>query len=113
VLIKQISCGEEHSAFITADGLIYSIGNNADGRLGVGDRGVTYSTSPCLVEVDTRIPASMVSCGGGHTAVVFEDGSMYSWGLGEDGALGLGPTATQWSPVKVPLNPTTRANYIS
>jgi X-linked retinitis pigmentosa GTPase regulator len=63
VLIKQISCGDEHSAFITGDGLIYTIGNNADGRLGVGDRALKFSSSPCLVEVDTRIPASRISCG--------------------------------------------------
>jgi X-linked retinitis pigmentosa GTPase regulator len=58
VLIKQISCGEEHSGFITTEGIVYTIGNNADGRLGVGDKTIKYSSSPCLVEVSTRIPAA-------------------------------------------------------
>lgn len=92
ILIQQISCGEEHTAFITTNGLIYAIGSNADGRLGIGDRHVKYISSPCLVEIPARTPAQSISCGYGHTAASLEDGSLYTWGLGEYGVLGTGDT---------------------
>jgi alpha-tubulin suppressor-like RCC1 family protein len=44
---------------------------------------------------------------------VYEDGSLYTWGLGDFGVLGHGTTGSEWSPVKVPLKPTTRANSVS
>lgn len=113
VIINQISCGEEHTGFLTNNGLIYTIGNNADGRLGVGDRSIKFSSSPCLVEVETKIPAANISCGWGHTAIAFEDGSVYTWGLGDFGVLGTGDTASQWTPVRVALSATTKANMVS
>ena len=50
ILIKEIACGEEHSAFISSSGHVYSMGSNSDGRLGLGDRSLRQSSSPCLVE---------------------------------------------------------------
>jgi alpha-tubulin suppressor-like RCC1 family protein len=71
-------------------GLVYTIGNNADGRLGVGDRSLGFSSSPCLVEFPGAEPAKSIACGWGHTVVAMEDGSMYAWGLGDYGVLGIG-----------------------
>jgi len=75
VIIHSISCGEEHSAFIASNGYIYTMGSNADGRLGISSRGVKYSSSPCLVEVLSRYKAIKVSCGWGHTAAVVGNNS--------------------------------------
>ena len=113
VLIRQISCGDEHSGFITNNGLVYTIGNNADGRLGVGDRSIKFSASPCLVELPTAAQAVNISCGWGHSAVSFDDGSLYSWGLGDFGVLGTGEAETMWQPVKVPLGSTTKVASVS
>ena len=57
VLISSISCGEEHCGFITSTGLMYTIGSNADGRLGIGNKSLKHTSSPCLVELPTRTPA--------------------------------------------------------
>ena len=35
-LVKQISCGDEHSGFVTEDGCVYTLGSNRNGKLGVG-----------------------------------------------------------------------------
>jgi len=70
VIIHSISCGDEHSAFIASNGYIYTMGSNADGRLGISSRNVKFSSSPCLVEVLSRYKAVKVSCGWGHTAAV-------------------------------------------
>ena len=37
IMIRQVSCGEDHTAFIVEpSGQVYAMGNNQDGKLGVG-----------------------------------------------------------------------------
>lgn len=103
VLIKELSCGEEHTAFISNQGHIYTMGSNTEGRLGIDDASVTFSSSPCLVSNLTDKYPKKLACGWGHTAVITESGDLYTWGIGEFGALGLNSISTQWSPHKVPL----------
>lgn len=105
-LIKRVSCGEEHAAFIAADGYVYSMGSNAAGRLGIGDFDLTQSSSPCLVE--GLLGCVDISCGWGHTVAVTEDGKAFSWGVGDYGALGLGHTESQWVPTPVKMAKPTR-----
>lgn len=40
VTIKQVSCGEEHSAFITTTNYLYTMGSNRCGQLGIRDTSV-------------------------------------------------------------------------
>ena len=101
VLIIKISCGEEHSAFITSHGSVYTMGSNASGRLGIGDRSVKLSATPCLVEGLAQIKAIDLSCGWGHTAVISDVGSIFTWGVGEYGALGISQSITQYSPIQI------------
>jgi X-linked retinitis pigmentosa GTPase regulator len=103
ILIKDISCGEEHSGFISYSGHIYTMGSNADGRLGIGSRTIKQSPSPCLVEELGNYNCVKISCGWGHTAVITENGEVFSWGVGEYGALGTGHTDNKWVPTLVPL----------
>ena len=79
------------------------MGSNTEGRLGIDDQSVTFSSSPCLVSnLSDKSPVKL-ACGWGHTAVITESGDLFSWGVGEFGALGLGSISTQWSPQKVSL----------
>ncbi len=88
ILIRQVSCGEDHTAFIVEpSGQVYSMGNNSDGKLGVGQPHLKNSNVPCLVENLSGIVK--VACGGSHTLAVHENGQVYSWGQGYNGALGL------------------------
>lgn len=100
VVIKQLACGEQHTAFIADGGAVYVMGNNSDGRLGLGDYSIKFSASPCLVE---GIPAYAVevACGKAHTAVITEEGALYTFGFGQ--ALGVGSLQSQWSPRRVPF----------
>eukprot|EP01022_Parablepharisma_sp_SALTPOND_P021371 TRINITY_DN417_c0_g1_i1.p1 TRINITY_DN417_c0_g1~~TRINITY_DN417_c0_g1_i1.p1 ORF type:complete len:1167 (-),score=122.17 TRINITY_DN417_c0_g1_i1:1806-5306(-) len=101
VVIRRVACGEEHSAFITNNGSIYTMGSNADGRLGIGDRTVKLASTPCLVEGLSRLNAVEIACGWGHTAAVIDNGEVFTWGVGEYGALGIPDCETQWFPVQV------------
>ena len=42
-----------------------------------------------------------VSCGGGHSGLVYSDGSAYTFGQGEQGQLGHGVTLSEATPRKV------------
>ena len=51
ILITEVSCGEDHTVFIAeAAGHVYSMGSNAEGKLGVGENTLRHSNVPCLVE---------------------------------------------------------------
>jgi X-linked retinitis pigmentosa GTPase regulator len=63
--------------------------------------------------VPLREKGLAVSCGWEHTAVVVENGSLYTWGNGKFGCLGVGSTETQWAPVKVPTRSNSRVDSVS
>eukprot|EP01017_Pseudomicrothorax_dubius_P024431 TRINITY_DN2595_c0_g3_i3.p1 TRINITY_DN2595_c0_g3~~TRINITY_DN2595_c0_g3_i3.p1 ORF type:complete len:623 (-),score=139.19 TRINITY_DN2595_c0_g3_i3:74-1942(-) len=103
VVIKQVSCGEEHSTFVTDKGYVYSMGSNLEGRLGIGNRSLKAVNAPCLVEglLGKRVQA--LSCGWGHTAAITDDGQLFTWGYGGEGQLGLGGSESQYEPQRVQL----------
>ena len=79
--------------------MIYTIGSNAQGQLGIDNYNIGHSSAPCLVELRHNATASHISCGQAHTAVTFEDGALYTWGQGEFGALGTGDRLPAYRPV--------------
>lgn len=103
ILIKSVSCGDQHSGFISSEGHIYTMGSNLEGRLGIGDLNKKFSSSPCLVESLKTEECLQLSCGGGHSIAIMQGGNAYAWGQGDTGALGLGSLQNQWSPVSISL----------
>lgn len=94
IVIREVSCGNEHSAFITNDNYLYSIGSNQLGQLGIGDTKIQNKNSPVLVETfvnnQEAVGVISVSCGHNHTVVATLSGHVYAWGEGKYGALGIG-----------------------
>lgn len=101
IMIKDVACGEDHSGFISDSGHVYMMGSNSNGKLGIGDRTIPYSTSPYLVEALESVVTVKIACGAGHTAVLTVNNEMFTWGLGQFGALGTGNTDSSWSPIEV------------
>lgn len=93
IQIKEISCGDEHSAFITIENYLYCMGSNAYGQLGIGDPTVKFKNSPVLVDSflnNQMVPGILsVACGFSHTVACTTIGTVYTWGQGEFGALGV------------------------
>ena len=112
IVIKSVACGEEHSALITLIGQIFTIGSNNEGRLGLGNKSIIQSSTPSLVEALSNFNAVSISCGWGHTAAIMDNGDLYTWGVGEYGALGIIDTESQWFPVKV-VFPDTQVKALS
>jgi alpha-tubulin suppressor-like RCC1 family protein len=75
------------------------MGANNVGQLGIGEKGVKYKNTPTLVEHLAEYFVSQVSCGNEHTLALTENGQVYSWGYGKQGALGNGRSDSQYEPI--------------
>jgi len=98
--IKQVSCGAHHSAILTIDGSVYTMGSNIHGALGSSNSSLNYAFSPTLV--DSLKDVSKIDCGPFHMCAI-SDGALYSWGKGIDGQLGHGNTKNISKPMKIEL----------
>ncbi len=97
--------GYYHTLAIKSDGSLWAWGQGSNGRLGVDSELLSagYLAEPTQVGTDTDwINAA---AGSAHSLAVKSDGTLWAWGLGSNGQLGLGSTmtATQTVPVQVGL----------
>ena len=98
--IEYLASGFRHTLVATADGSVYAFGFSRHGRLGcVQNQSMTKIVTPQKVPFPVAI--TRVACGFGHSAAVAVDGSLFTWGYGGDGALGLGQTDDVWIPTRV------------
>ena len=81
--IRQVSCGNYHTAFIDHEGSVWTFGYNASGQLGLGEGYRDYVEFPTKIVGD--IKAKQVSCGRGHTAVLDINGYIWMFGGGNFG----------------------------
>jgi hypothetical protein len=99
--VISISAHDSHLACVTGDGYLYTWGEGKRGKLGHNND--SSSRTPTRVEflVGIGINAQNVACGKDHTVVCTEDGSVYTFGSGEDGQLGHGDTVNKLEPTLV------------
>jgi hypothetical protein len=82
-----LSCGFEHCALVTHNGLVLTWGYGASGCLGHGDR--LSCGFPKVVQAIRPENARYVECGGYHTFVVTENNAAFVWGRADVNQLGL------------------------
>ena len=96
--IIQISAGTVHNLALTIDGKIFSWGSSQGGQLGLSEEFLLrlpgFKESYNIYE-PIQIPCFNeqiigISCGEAHSIAVDKNGSIYSWGYGSSGQLGLG-----------------------
>jgi len=93
-----VSAGAQHVMAVKADGSLWGWGENSDGQLGDGTSVMgKVVTSP--KKIMTNVKA--VSAGGGVSAIIKTDNSLWMCGNGEYGAIGDGTTKVRATPVKV------------
>ncbi|MGL4982722.1 MAG: leucine-rich repeat protein [Treponemataceae bacterium] len=114
---KSLAAGEEHSLAVTEDGKLYSwgylIGDRISGQARNGIPGY-YIAVPTLVttfkhgEITKPAPRIVAVAGSEHNSLALsEDGTVYSFGLAQDGMLGNGDNS--YNTVSVP----TRIEYFA
>ena len=108
VKFNFICAGKEHSAGISADGQLYTWGENVDGRLGHKSGEVSYSgergrtlTEPSIVQALRDVSVRRVACGVRHMLCLTDVGRLFTCGAGSRGRLGLGHEEGRDSPVPV------------
>lgn len=77
---------------MTDQGLIYSMGSNSCGQLGIGDApsASAHKYSPILLESLIEIEPYQIECGFNHCLLLSRDGMVYAWGDNRHGQCGVG-----------------------
>ncbi|XP_043927776.1 X-linked retinitis pigmentosa GTPase regulator-like, partial [Protopterus annectens] len=68
--VQYVACGENHTALITDNGLLYTFGDGRHGKLGLGDENFTNQFKPTLCTQFLKFHVQSVACGGCHMLVL-------------------------------------------
>ncbi|OIV95703.1 hypothetical protein TanjilG_01497 [Lupinus angustifolius] len=91
----QVSCGRMLTVALTTMGKVFVMGSAKFGQLGNPHaRGKAVMVEGLLKKEFVKV----ISCGSYHVAVLTSAGSVYTWGKGENGQLGLGNTEDRYTP---------------
>ena len=116
IKIMQISCGFNFAMLLSTDGILFGLGNNKNGELGViyneqelknPSLKLNYFHSPIQNIILSDIykeKIMMVKCGFKHTIVLTSGRRIYAWGRNRNGQLGTGNLIDQILPVPISLN---------
>ena len=97
IKIKQISCGYNFCMLLSKNGILYSMGNNDKGELGLTDNKndiikYNYINKPVENLFFSNIYKEKVinvKCGFKHTICIISSGKIFGWGNNSFGQLGL------------------------
>ena len=104
--VALVAAGWEHSVAVTEEGDVFTWGYGGVGRLGHSDTSNRWLPTKVAAEhfgTHRHERIVMVAAGKAHTAAVGEGGSLFTWGCGIDGRLGLGDRSNRSAPSRVEL----------
>ena len=100
---SQISAGQYHTGGITTAGTLYMWGYNGIGQL--GNNSITNYSSPVAVSITIVGQSwSQVAAGDSHTVAIDNNGYIWSWGINNNGQLGVGDVVNRSAPMIVSGN---------
>jgi alpha-tubulin suppressor-like RCC1 family protein len=95
---SQVSAGDKFSAALTAEGRLFTWGDNTYGQLGNNSVGGIWTTPQ---SISPSVSWSQISCGAEHMSAIRADSKLYTWGRNTYGQLGDGTIIARSSPVLV------------
>lgn len=78
--ILKVSCGIEHSALVTDNGIVYTWGRNMDGQLGQPPSQKKAQTVPYPLPVEIAANIREIGCGEDYTVALDSTGKIWAWG---------------------------------
>ena len=99
--IKEIYCGMYHTLILKNDGTLWGCGDNEYGQLGLGDDNNRYTFTQVTTNAND---IKSVYCGGYHTIILKNDGTLWSTGYNGEGRLGLGDDNNRYTFTQVTTN---------
>ena len=111
VTATAISAGTYFSLALGSDGNVYAWGDGNLGALGYGS--MNEQKTPVKVSLPAGVTASAIAAGGSFGLAIGSNGTLYSWGDGNQGQLGNGTASHSTTPVVVELPAGVTASVIS
>ena len=99
--IVMVAAGGFHSVALGEKGRVWTWGHGGQGQLGHNDEQNRLIPTLLTGEALGGSAAVLVASGRLHTVVVMIDGTLWAWGNGHYGQLGLGDTEDRLVPVRV------------
>jgi len=97
-----ITAGQEHSMALKNNGELWAWGNQEHGRLGNGETSGNQTSPVRIGETDLwKTSPCSISAGHSHSLGIKSDGTLWAWGYGSKGSLGLGNDNNQPTPQQV------------
>ena len=90
--VKSVYYNGYHTLILKNDGTLWGCGYNYDGELGLGDTTNRTTFTQITTNADN---IKSVYCGGYHTLILENDGTLWGCGLNAYGQLGLGDTTNR------------------
>jgi alpha-tubulin suppressor-like RCC1 family protein len=93
---KKVDIGRDQTGAIKTDGTLWTWGVGSSGQL--GNASLSVSSTP-VTTFSGGTNWNQVSCGGGQTAAIKTDGTLWIWGSNANGRLGNASTVSTSTPV--------------
>jgi len=109
-----VSAGGFHTVAVMIDGALWAWGDAEFGQLGLGN--TERRLVPARVGAKEEFggsPVLMAACGGRHTMAMTKAGTLWSWGVGDNGKLGHNDEADRLVPTQVEAQRFGHAKIIS
>ena len=99
--VVLVAANNSHSVALTAIGSLFAWGHGLYGQLGLGDKRNRLTPAHVGAEETFESKVRMAACGESHTLAVTEAGFLWSWGVGEFGALGQNSDIDMLIPTRI------------
>ncbi|XP_033070681.1 probable E3 ubiquitin-protein ligase HERC6 isoform X9 [Trachypithecus francoisi] len=97
--LAQVAAGGAHSFALSLCGTSFGWGSNSAGQLALSGRSVpVQSNKPLSIGALKNLGVIYISCGDEHTAVLIQDGKVFTFGDNSSGQLGYSPTPEKRGP---------------